>query len=104
MDAAFAAIIIGAATLLFHVVVRVFGGGWGAGNVSSRLEAIETTLTALQVDFRKLSEVLVIMANLKGDIDGLGIRITRAEHDIREIRHGEGFVLPLMRPKPSGGP
>ena len=100
METALAAIVIGSVTLMFNIGWRIFYGGRGVGGVEARLNSIETTLSSLQAEIKKLSDVLIRMADMRGDIKLLADRVSRSEGDIREIRHGEGFVFPLMRPKP----
>lgn len=89
MDTAIAATIVAGVTLLFNVGLHIFGGGW---KLSNRLSSMETTLGAMQEDIRKLSDVLIKMADMRGEIRVLDTRMTAAEQDIREMRHGEGFV------------
>lgn len=89
MDTAIAAVIVAGVTLLFNVGMHLFGGGW---RLSTRLSSMEVTLSAVQADIRKLGDVLIKMADMRGELRVLDTRITAAEQDIREIRHGEGFI------------
>ena len=89
MDTTVAAIIIAAVTLLFNISIHLFGGGT---RLSAKLSAMTTTLETVQLKIEKLSEVLVNMADMRGEINVLANRVTHTEEDIREIRHGEGFV------------
>lgn len=93
-------VVIGGVTLIINVGWRLFATGLVSGTVKQRLTSIEHTLQALQVDFKKLSEVLVNLSDMRGDIRLIDERVSRAENDIHEIRHGEGFVFPLLKPKP----
>lgn len=90
IDTAFAAAIIGGVTLLFNIGLHLFGGGW---KLSTRLSSMEVTLVAVQEDIRKLSDVLIKMADMRGELRVLDTRLTAAEQDIRELRHGDGFVV-----------
>lgn len=89
MDTAVFVAIVAGMTLLFNVAMHLFGGGW---KLSNRLSSMETTLIAVQADIRKLADVLIKMADMRGEMRVLDTRITAAEQDIREMRHGKGFV------------
>jgi hypothetical protein len=89
METAIAGLIVAGVTLLFNVALHIFGGGW---RLSHRLSSMEITLTAVQEDIRKLGDVLIKMADMRGELRVLDTRVTAAEQDIRELRHGEGFV------------
>lgn len=95
METTGAAVIVAGVTLLFNVCLHVFGGGW---RLSNRLSSMETTLTAVQEDLRKLSEVLIRMADMRGELRVLDTRMAAVEQDVRELRHGDGYVLPA-RPR-----
>lgn len=92
METTLAAVIVAGVTLLFNVGLHIFGGGW---RLSNRLSSMEVTLTAVQEDIRKLSDVLIKMADLRGELRVLDTRVIAAEQDIRELRHGDGFVRGL---------
>ena len=89
MDTAIFAAIVAGVTLMFNVGMHLFGGGW---KLSNRLTSMETTLISVQADIRRLSDVLIKMADMRGELRVLDTRVTAAEQDIREIRHGDGFV------------
>lgn len=89
MDTAVGGLIVAGVTLAFNVFLHSFGGGW---KLSKRLASLESGIQATQAEIRKLSDVLVRMADLRGDIKVIDTRLTAAEQDIRELRHGEGFV------------
>jgi hypothetical protein len=76
-----------AATLAANIIARVFSSGQQNGSVKQRLTSIETAILGMQVDFKKLTDVLINQADMQA-------RVTRAEADIRDLRHGRGFVTP----------
>lgn len=83
-------------TLAFNILLKLFGGGWG---LSGRLTKIETSMTIMQVEISKLVDVLSKVADMHGSIRVLEVRhvatdqrVTALEGDVRELRHGEGFV------------
>ncbi len=49
-------------------------------------------LQQMQAEIKKLGDILVNLADIRGEIRVLDTRITSAEQDIREMRHGQGFV------------
>lgn len=55
-------------------------------------DTLKLDLSAMQAEIKKLGEIMVNLADIRGDIKGLGIRLTMAEQDIREMKHGKGFV------------
>ena len=60
--------------------------------LSSRLTTIETSVIAMQEEIKRLVETMSKIADMRGDIRVLDTRLLAAEQDLRELRHGEGFV------------
>jgi len=89
MDAGTWAVFIAAGALLMNFTDKIFGGG---SRLSGRLAKIETNILGIQEDIRTLVEAMKQMADMRGDIRVLDTRILATEQDIRELRHGEGFV------------
>ena len=83
------AVIIAGVTLAFNVSLHFFGGGW---KLSGRLTSIETGMETVREEIKKLGDVLIKMADMRGELRVLDTRMVAAEKDIRELRHGEGFV------------
>lgn len=100
METAIVAAVSSVVTVALTIGIRLFSGGQLTGSVTARLESIETAIIGLQADFRKLSEVLIELATVRGDIRLTEQRVGRLENDIREMRHGEGFVFPLFSKAP----
>jgi hypothetical protein len=83
-------------TLAFNVVMRAFGGGWG---LSRRFTKIETSMTAMQGEIKKLVEVMKEVANMNTSIRvaeqrqvDTERRVTALEDDFRELRKGNGWI------------
>jgi hypothetical protein len=96
MDPVWNVVTVATVTLGFNVVMRAFGGGWG---LAGRLSKIETGMTAMQAEITKLVDVLREVANMNGSIRVAETRqietdrrVTALEADIRELRHGNGFI------------
>jgi hypothetical protein len=89
MDTTLAAVIVAGVTLAFNVSLHFFGGGW---KLSGRLTSIESSMDSVKAEIKKLGDVLVRIADMRGELRVLDTRMAAAEQDIRELRHGDGFV------------
>lgn len=54
--------------------------------------AIKVDLLSMQSEIKKLGEILVNLADIRGEIRVLNTRVSMTEQDIRELKHGDGFV------------
>ena len=93
--------IAGTALVTFTLTRWLTGGSW---KLSGRLTSIETNmlgmqanLTGVQTEIKRIGDVLVSIADVKGELRVLGTRISNAEQDIRDLQRGEGMVLPLNK-------
>ncbi len=96
MDTATAAVIVSGMALAATIITTVFGSGW---KVAGRLTSIETSVVTMQADLTALREVLVRMADLKGDMKVLDARVTSLDtrvtthgKKIDDLSRGVGFV------------
>ena len=89
MDTTIGALIVAGVTLAFNMSLHLFGGGW---RLSQRLTSLETSSAAIQSEIKKLGDVLIKMADIRGELKVMDTRLTACEQDVRELRHGEGFV------------
>lgn len=55
-------------------------------------KTLKDDLGLMQNEIKKLGEILINLADIRGDVRVLGNRVTTTEQDIRELRHGEGFI------------
>jgi hypothetical protein len=113
MDTGTWAILIAAGALLLNFVHKIWGGGWKLSNrlttletnsavmrkqmesgneLSGRVTKIETGVDGIQSEIKKLVGAVGKIADMRGDIRVIDDRLSRAEQDIRELRHGHGFV------------
>jgi hypothetical protein len=53
---------------------------------------LKDDLKGMQAEIKKLGDILINLADIRGEIRVHDTRITAAEQDIRELRHGQGFV------------
>lgn len=91
---------------VLQIVAIVGGGGVVAfrlGRVTQRVEmSLDTqnkAISGLQDDVKELNRVVTSVALQGQRIDTLGARIDLLDKRYEEIRHGEGFVFPLMHGK-----
>lgn len=70
----------------------VLGGCAVLWTLKSDVKTLKRDFVAIQDEIKKLGEILVDLADIRGDIKSLTTRITANEQDIRELRHGDGFV------------
>ena len=56
------------------------------------MTSLETSSAAIQSEIKKLGDVLIKMADIRGELKVMDTRLTACEQDVRELRHGEGFV------------
>lgn len=114
MDMAMAAVIIAGMALGFTILHSLFGGSWKlAGRLSSiestedslknqttlRLTSIEGSLVVVQLEIKKLTDVLIRLAEMRGDYNLLDQRITASEQRqviadrlVDDLRRGRGWV------------
>lgn len=114
MDMAIAAVVIAGMALGFTILNSVFGGGWKlSGRLSSieatesmdknqttlRLTSIEGSLIIVQLEIKKLTDVLIKLAEMRGDYNLLDQRITASEQRqvvsdrvVDDLRRGRGWV------------
>lgn len=93
--------IAGTALATFTVTRWLTGGSWKLSgrltSIESNMLGMQTNLTGVQTEIRRIGDVLVSIADVKGELRVLDSRITNAEQDIRDLQHGEGMVLPLNK-------
>lgn len=54
--------------------------------------ALKQDFENMQAEIKKLGEIMINLADIRGDIKTLETRVSATEQDIRELRHGRGFV------------
>jgi hypothetical protein len=74
-------------------IASIVGGGLAVlWTLKADVTALKLDLTAMQTEIKKLGEILVNLADIRGEIRVLETRVTASEQDIRELRHGHGQV------------
>jgi hypothetical protein len=74
-------------------IVSIIGGGITVFvTLRNTVANIKTEVAGMQIEIKKLGEILIAQANIRGEIKVIETRMLAAEQDIRELRHGDGFV------------
>jgi len=74
-------------------IVSIVGGGLAVlWTLKGDVNTLKLDLASMQLEIRKLSDILVNLADIRGEMRVLGTRISMAEQDLREMKHGHGFI------------
>lgn len=73
---------------IIEVVAICLGGGAALVTLRNTVNNIKADMVDMKAEIKKVGDVLIKMAVTD-------TRLTNLEQDIRELKHGEGFVLPL---------
>jgi hypothetical protein len=60
--------------------------------LNNNVVSLKTEVSGMQDEIKKLGDILIAQADIRSELKGLGTRLTTAEQDIREVKHGDGFV------------
>jgi hypothetical protein len=77
---------------IVEIAVLAIGGISAIVTVKSSVGNMKTDLVDLKAEIKKLGEVMVEMADIRGELKVGSNRIAACEQDIRELRHGRGFI------------
>lgn len=75
---------------IIEITVILLGGLATLITLRNTVNNLKNDMTDMKTEIKKVGEVLIKMAVTDN-------RLTNLEQDIRELKHGEGFVLPLSR-------
>ena len=93
--------ISGTALVTFTITRALTGGSWKLSgrltSIESNMLGMQSNLTGVQTEIKRIGDVLVSIADVKGELRVLDSRISNAEQDIRDLQRGEGYVLPLNK-------
>jgi hypothetical protein len=67
--------------------------------LKSDTTGLKVDFTSMQSEIKKLGDILINLADIRGEIKGLTQRVFTSEQDIRELRHGDGFIQKSNRPR-----
>ncbi len=77
---------------LFEIAAIIGGGFIALGNIKSNIGTLSTEVSKMQAEIEKLSEVVARQAKAEGRLDAMDTRLSGFDRDIRELRHGDGFI------------
>jgi hypothetical protein len=66
-----------------------------AATVRGDVKAVKVDITDIKAELKALREVMMKQAEQSIRLDMLSQRIVQLDSDIRELRHGDGFVVPF---------
>lgn len=74
-------------------IASIIGGGATVFvTLKNTVANIKTEVLGMQLEIKKLGEILIAQADIRGELKVLGTRIAASEEDIRGLRKGEGFI------------
>lgn len=74
-------------------IIAICGGGMTVFvTLKNTVSNIKTEVAGMQLEIRKLGEILIAQADIRGELKVLNTRVTATEEDIRGLRKGEGFI------------
>ena len=76
---------IGVLLQILQIVVIVGGGFFALAALRSTVRNLVTDIVDIKIELKKLSDVVVTLAVT-------GKRLDRVEEDMRDMRHGRGFI------------
>lgn len=74
-------------------IASIIGGGLLVLiRLNNNVVSLKIDVGGMQVEIKKLGDILIAQANLRGELQGITTRLNTAESDIRDLRHGDGFI------------
>lgn len=94
VDAGFSVMIEQTITVgnIIEIISIIAGGLTVFVTLKNTVANIKVEVTGMQIEIKKLGDILIAQADMRGEMKVLETRLFSAEQDIRELRHGEGFV------------
>lgn len=77
---------------IIEIVSILAGGITVFVTLKNTVANIRVEVSGMQTEIKKLGDILIAQADMRGEMKVLETRIFSAEQDIRELRHGDGFV------------
>lgn len=78
---------------LIEVASIIIGGFIALITMRETIKNLKDDMTDMKLEIKKVGEVLIQLAVAD-------TRLTNLENDLRELKHGEGFVFPFVKGKP----
>lgn len=77
---------------LIEIAAIIGGGLLALVTLRSTVNTLKNDMTDMKTEIKKVGEVLIQMAVTD-------TRLNNLEQDVRDLRHGEGFIFPLKTGK-----
>lgn len=77
---------------IIEIMVIAAGGIGMFFTLKNTVANIKVEVDGMQKEIKKLGEILIAQADMRGEMKVINTRVTAVEQDIRELRHGEGFI------------
>jgi hypothetical protein len=55
-------------------------------------QATRSDISGIQTEIKQIGQILIRLADIRGEMKVIDTRVNAIEQDIRELRHGDGFV------------
>lgn len=77
---------------IIEIISILVGGLTVFVTLRNTVANIKDDVQNMQIEIKKLGEILIAQADIRGEIKVIESRVVATEQDIRELRHGRGFV------------
>lgn len=75
-------------------IVSIIGGGATVfATLKNTVKNIAREVTEIQLEIKKLGDILIAQADIRGDLKVLNARVSAVEEDVRGLRKGEGWII-----------
>lgn len=77
---------------LIQVGAMVGGGLLVLITLKNTVSVLQRDVSAIQTEIKKMGDILTKMAVAETRLDNTDTRLTNVERDVRDLRHGDGFI------------
>lgn len=77
---------------IIEIVSIIVGGITVFVTLRNTVANIKMQVDGMQTEIKKLGEILIAQADIRGELRGLDKRVAAIEQDIRDLRKGKGFI------------
>ena len=74
---------------IIEIGTIIIGGIAVLVTLKNNVAVLKSDVTGMQNEIKKIGEILIKMADMRGEMKMLEARQAAAEQDIRELRHGD---------------
>lgn len=77
---------------LIQVAAIAGGGLLVLITMRNTVAVLQRDVASIQVEIKKMGDILTKMAVAETRLDNTDTRLTNVERDVRDLRHGDGFI------------